>query len=133
MNFDLDKFANGTGDVLWLIFGGLLLSICYYLLGVIYFCTIIGIPLGVQLFKIGKMCIRPFGYSIGDSGGLGSGCISVLLNIVWFFLGGIELALLHWFIALICCCTIVLVPFGIAHFKLGYLALVPFGKSVEKY
>jgi len=51
-------------NVLWLIFGGLILSILYYLIGVICCISIIGIPLGLQLFKIAKFNLGPFGAEI---------------------------------------------------------------------
>ena len=51
-------------NVLWLIFGGLILSILYYLIGLICCISIIGIPLGLQLFKIAKFNLGPFGAEI---------------------------------------------------------------------
>ena len=45
--------------------------------------------------------------------------------------GGIEIALLHVWFGIICCLTIVGIPFGLQHFKMALLALVPFGKQIS--
>ena len=131
MKMTIDSVANGTANLIWAIFGGLVFAICYWFAAIVYSITIIGIPFGVQLFKLGNMMIHPFGYSIEDSEGIGSGCISLLLNIIWIFCGGIELCLLHLCCGLLFCITIVGIPFGLKHFQIAWLALFPFGKSIE--
>lgn len=128
MELNIEGVANGTANILWLIFGGLILALAYFLTALIYCITIIGIPAGVQLFKIGRMMLHPFGYSIRDVGGIGSGC----LNIIWIIFGGLELALTHILLGLVFCITIIGIGFGVAHFRLALLALLPFGKSIEK-
>lgn len=130
--FDIDKIANGAGNIIWLLLGGLILGITYGLIGVLYCCTIIGIPVGMQAFKLAKFCFHPCGYQIESGEGLGAGCISLILNIIWFFIGGLELALTHAVLGLILCITIIGLPFGIVHFQIARLALFPFGKSIEK-
>lgn len=132
MNFDIDGIANGTANLIWAICGGIVFALCYWLAALIYCVTIIGIPFGVQLFKLGNMMIHPFGYSIESGEGIGEGCISLLLNVIWIIFGGIELALIHLCIGILFCITIVGIPFGLKHFQLAWLALVPFGKSIEK-
>lgn len=131
MKISIDGFANGTANLIWAIFGGLVLALCYWFAGIIFSITIIGIPFGVQLFKLGNMMIHPFGYSIEDGESIGGGCVSSILNLIWILCGGIELALLHLGLGLIFCVTIIGIPFGLKHFQLVWLALVPFGKSIE--
>ncbi len=137
MNFDFDDFVdagNGIGNVLWIICGGLLFAIVYWITAIAYCLTIIGIPIGIQLFKLGKFVLMPFGHTLEENdSGLGFGCLNVFLNIFWFFFGGLELFLAHLLIGLILCITVVGIPFGVQHFKLGIAALFPFGKSVEGY
>ena len=118
------------GNLVWIIFGGLILSAAYLLLGIIYCITIVGIPVGVQLFKMASLALRPFGREVRDREG-SMGCWSLGLNILWIVFGGIEMALSHAVIGLMFCITIVGIPFGLQHFKLALLALTPFGKVIE--
>ena len=118
------------GNLVWIIFGGLILSAAYLLLGIIYCITIVGIPVGVQLFKMASLALWPFGREVKDREG-SMGCWSLGLNILWIVFGGIEMALSHVVIGLMFCITIVGIPFGLQHFKLALLALTPFGKVIE--
>ena len=117
------------GNIVWIVFGGLILSLAYLLLGIVYCTTIVGIPVGLQLFKMASLSLSPFGRTIKDKEG-GMGCLSIALNILWIVFGGIEMALSHAIIGLLFCITIVGIPFGIQHFKLALLSLMPFGKEI---
>jgi len=122
---------NTLGNILWLIFGGLLIAIAYFLSGVVLLITIIGIPFGIQLFKIGSFALLPFGYKTVPKEKQ-SGCLSVIFNILWLLTGGISLALTHAVLALLFVITIIGIPFAAQHLKLAGLALTPFGfKIVE--
>ena len=118
------------GNILWLILGGLVISLYYAIVAIIYCITIIGIPFGIQLFKMAGLALWPFGRNVG-SGSNDGGCLSLLMNIIWIVCGGIEIAILHLIFGLICCVTIVGIPFGMQHFKMSLLALVPFGKVIS--
>ena len=118
------------GNLIWIIFGGLFMALGYLLCGLLYCCTIVGIPVGVQLFKLASLSLCPFGRDVeprGDS--LGAGFI--VLNIIWIVFGGLEMALAHLGLGLVFCLTIVGIPFGMQHFKLALLALLPFGNTVR--
>ena len=52
------------GNILWLILGGILIAIIYYIVGLLMCITIIGIPFGVQHFKMALSSIFPFGKEI---------------------------------------------------------------------
>lgn len=117
------------GNILWLILGGLLVSLCYFVVGFLFCLTIIGIPFGVQLFKIGVFALWPFGSEVVSDTNDG-GCLSIIMNVIWILFGGIEVATLHIGFGLLCCMTIVGIPFGLQHFKMTLLALVPFGKKI---
>ena len=117
------------GNILWLILGGLLVSLCYFVVGFLFCLTIIGIPFGVQLFKIGVFALWPFGSEVVSDTNDG-GCLSILMNVIWILFGGIEVATLHIGFGLLCCITIIGIPFGLQHFKMTLLALVPFGKKI---
>jgi uncharacterized membrane protein YccF (DUF307 family) len=118
------------GNLIWAIFGGLVLSLCYLLAGVVYCITIIGIPVGVQLFKLASLTFCPFGRNVTDRNGQLS-VWSIFLNVLWVLFGGLELALTHVVLGFLFCITIVGIPFGMQHFKLALLALIPFGKEIQ--
>jgi uncharacterized membrane protein YccF (DUF307 family) len=118
------------GNILWLILGGLLVSLYYALAGLIFCLSIIGIPFGVQLFKMAGFALWPFGRE-GVAGPNDAGFLATLMNITWIIFGGIEIALLHISLGAILCLTIVGIPFGLQHFKMSLLALVPFGKKIS--
>lgn len=117
------------GNLLWLILGGLLVSLYYFIVGLVFCITIVGIPFGIQLMKMAQFALWPFGRDIrsGDNDG---GCLFILMNVIWILVGGIEIASIHVTFGLFCCITIVGIPFGIQHFKMALLALIPFGKKV---
>ena len=116
------------GNIAWLIFGGLFSAIGWFLAGGLCCITVIGIPIGMQCFKFAKMVLCPFGKTI-DYGSMGSG--SIILNVIWILLCGIELALSSVAMGAICCITIIGIPFGLQHFKFAALALTPFGAQIR--
>ena len=118
------------GNILWFLLGGFLISIYYAVMGILFCITIIGIPFGVQLFKIAGFALWPFGHEV-IAGPKDSDLLSILMNIIWIIFGGIEIALMHVGFGALCCLTIVGIPFGLQHFKMALLALVPFGKQIS--
>ena len=118
------------GNILWLLLGGVLISFYYAVVGLLFCLTIIGIPFGLQLFKMAGFTLWPFGHNI-IPGANDTGCLSILMNIIWIIFGGIEIALLHAGLGLFFCITIIGIPFGLQHFKMALLALAPFGKEIS--
>lgn len=118
------------GNIIWLIFGGLLTAVEYILASLVMMITIIGIPFGLQTLKLGILALWPFGKTVTDSGG-SSGCLCLLMNIIWIFIGGFWICLTHFFFGLLLCITIIGIPFGRQHFKMATLALTPFGKEIQ--
>ena len=121
---------NVLGNIVWLILGGLLTAIMYWIAGLLLCCTIIGIPFGVQLLKIGMLALWPFGHELVPKPGNSAGCTSVIFNVLWILLGWWEVALTHITFGLILCCTIVGIPWGLQHFKLALASVLPFGKEI---
>ena len=118
------------GNILWLLLGGLVVSLYYAVVGLLYCISIIGIPFGLQLFKMAGFALWPFGREV-VAGPNDDGFLAILMNIIWIIFGGIEIALLHISLGAILCLTIVGIPFGLQHFKMSLLALVPFGKKIS--
>lgn len=118
------------GNILWILLGGFLIFFEYILSGFILCITIIGIPFGLQCFKIGIASLFPFGKQVVDIPNA-SGSLSLLLNIIWIFIGGIWIALSHLILGVVLCITIIGIPFGLQHFKLMGLGFMPFGKDLR--
>ena len=91
--------------------------------------TIIGIPFGMQTLKMASLALWPFGKTV-RSGERSGGCLYILMNVLWIFLGGIWICLSHLAFGVVLCITIIGIPFGLQHFKLAGLALTPFGKDI---
>jgi uncharacterized membrane protein YccF (DUF307 family) len=117
------------GNILWIIFGGVLVALEYFAAGIILCSTIIGIPFGIQMFKLGLMSLVPFGQHAVEQP-TGTGCIYSIFNIIWMFTGGLVIAFTHLLFGVLLCITIIGIPFGKQHFKLMSLALWPFGKTL---
>ena len=119
------------GNLIWFIFGGLLLGIGYLFGGMVLCLTIVGIPFGLQIMKLGLFAMWPFGGEVVPENNT-SGCLPLLLNVLWIICGGIEVALTHLALGIVFSITIVGIPFGMQHFKLMMLALMPFGHEVVR-
>lgn len=118
------------GNILWFVLGGFLVSLYYFVVGLLFCITIIGIPFGLQLIKMAGFALWPFGRNV-SSGPNDGGCLSILMNVIWILCGGIEIAMLHLTFGVVLCMTIVGIPFGLQHFKMSLLALTPFGKTIS--
>lgn len=118
------------GNILWLILGGLLLALGWALSGLLLCVTLIGIPFGVECFKIAGLVLFPFGREISYPASA-TGCGSVLFNILWLLLFGWELALGTLMSGVLMCVTVIGIPFGLQAFKLAQLSLMPFGARID--
>lgn len=114
------------GNTLWFVFGGCISGLSWCLAGCFWCITIFGIPIGLQCFKFASLCFFPFGKEVRYGGGAGS----FLLNLLWLIFSGLLLAIESAVLGLIWCITIIGIPFGLQHFKLAKLALMPFGSEV---
>jgi uncharacterized membrane protein YccF (DUF307 family) len=117
------------GNLVWLIFGGIIISIEYFIGSIILMITVVGIPFGVQTLKMGALAIWPFGRDTRVHA-RASGCLYILMNLLWLLCGGVWIALTHAIFGLLLCITIIGIPFGLQHFKLTAVALNPFGRDI---
>lgn len=115
------------GNALWFLLGGFWMGLGWLATGALWCITIVGIPVGVQCFKMAGLAFFPFGKDVQYGGGAGS----LLLNILWLLFGGIALAVQAAIEGCLFCITIIGIPFGLQCFKLAKLALMPFGAAVR--
>ena len=114
------------GNVIWFIFGGLIGGLSWLAAGILWCITIIGIPIGMQCFKIASLSFAPFGKEViyHQSG------MSLIVNIIWLIVSGLPIALAHVVSGILLCITIIGIPFAKQSFKLARLALMPFGAEI---
>ena len=118
------------GNIIWLIFGGLVTSIEYLVSSLLLMVTIIGIPFGLQTMKLALLALWPFGSKVTDNGNSG-GCLSISMDVLCQICFGGWSCLTHLGFGLLLCITIIGIPWGRQHFKMAALALTPFGKNIS--
>jgi uncharacterized membrane protein YccF (DUF307 family) len=121
---------NVIGNLLWILLGGFIIALFYLLGSIILFITIVGIPFGIQTLKLASLALFPFGREAVRAE-RSSGCLYVIMNVIWILVAGIEIALCHLFLALIFAITIIGLPFAQQHIKMTSLALTPFGMDIR--
>jgi len=115
-------------NLIWLVFGGLLLALGYAVVALVMFILIITIPFGIASARIALFCLWPFGRTLVRRPDAGAG--SLIGNVIWFVLVGWWLALGHLIAGLLMCVTIIGIPLGLANFKLIPVSLTPFGRDI---
>lgn len=124
------------GNLIWFIFGGVFMGLGWWLVGLLAFITIIGIPWGRACFVIGQFCFFPFGQEaisrreLHQKQDIGTSGFGVLGNVIWFIFAGLWLAIGHVLSAVACFLTIIGIPFAIQHLKLAGIALAPIGQTI---
>ena len=112
------------GNIIWILLGGIWLALGWLIFGLLLCITIIGIPLGTQCFKAAKLTLAPFGKVVNLNFGK-----HPIANLIWVILCGWEMAIGYLVAGLVCCITIVGIPFGLQSFKMMKLAFFPFGAT----
>lgn len=124
------------GNLLWFLLGGALMGLGWWLVGLLAFISIVGIPWGRACFVIGQFAFFPFGREavsrerLSGQGDIGTGVFGTVGNILWFLFAGLWLAIGHIMTAAACFVTLIGIPFGIQHVKLAGIALAPIGKTI---
>ena len=118
-------------NIVWLILGGFIVALVYTVFGILWCITIIGIPFGLQCFKLAGLALSPFGHEVRETEPPG-GVLAIIMNIIWIILPGLELALFHLLMAGILALTIVGLPLAVQHLKMVRLAILPFGARVTR-
>ena len=113
-------------NLIWMIFGGLVLACLWFILGLLLCITIAGIPFGLQCFKIARLSLFPFGKKVKLHFSKHK-----VANILWFILCGWAIALLYFVFAILNIITIIGFAKGIYCFKIMKLAIFPFGSVIK--
>lgn len=123
-------------NLIWLLCGGLVMGLLWWVVGVLCCLSIVGIPFARSCFVIGHLTFWPFGQDVvrrqlyHKQNDIGTGVFGTIGNVIWFVLFGIWLAIGHLLLALAYFVTIIGIPFGLQHIKLAMLTPAPIGKTV---
>lgn len=117
-------------NVIWLVFAGFELFVLYLAFGVLACVLIVTIPAAVACFRMAHYVLWPFGREVVPVPGAGAG--SALMNLVWFVVAGLWLALGHLATAVAQALTIVGIPLAIANVRLIPVTCFPYGKQIVR-
>jgi uncharacterized membrane protein YccF (DUF307 family) len=115
-------------NLIWLIFGGLILALGYAVAALVMLILIITIPFGIAAGRMALFCLWPFGRTLVRRAD--AGIASTIGNIIWFVLAGWWLALGHLITGVLMCITIIGIPLGLANFKLIPVSITPLGRDI---
>jgi uncharacterized membrane protein YccF (DUF307 family) len=115
-------------NMIWLVFGGLVMAFGYAVVALVMFVLIITIPFGIASARIALFCLWPFGRTLVRRSD--AGAASLVGNVIWFILAGWWLAIGHLITGVFMCTTIIGIPLGLANFKLIPVSLTPLGRDI---
>ncbi|KGJ89426.1 YccF domain-containing protein [Thalassotalea sp. ND16A] len=124
------------GNLIWFLFGGIIMGLAWCFFGLLAFISIVGIPWGRSCFVMAGFSFLPFGKEaiardeLTQSEDIGTGGLGLLGNIIWFVVAGFWLAIGHVFSAIACFITIIGIPFSLQHLKLAGISIAPVGKTI---
>ncbi|WP_117233915.1 YccF domain-containing protein [Vibrio maerlii] len=124
------------GNIIWFLFGGVVMGLMWWFFGLLAFISIIGIPWGRACFVMGNFSFFPFGQEaisrdeLKGEMDIGTSPFGLIGNVIWFVLAGVWLAIGHILSAVACFVTIIGIPFALQHLKLAAISLAPIGKTI---
>jgi uncharacterized membrane protein YccF (DUF307 family) len=124
-------------NVLWFILGGWISGLLWLLGGALLAITVVGLPWAFSAWRIASYSFWPFGREVvwrdaaAGREDLGTGCLGVGMNVIWFVLAGWYIALAHLLIAVAEFVTIIGIPFALKDLELAKLALAPVGRTIR--
>ena len=113
-------------NIIWILFGGIWLALLWLLFGIVLCVTIVGIPFGIQCFKMAWLSLAPYGKKVDLNF-----TEHPIANVIWAVLGGWVVAVIYLFVGVLNCITIIGIPRGIQCFKIMKLAFFPFGAEIK--
>jgi len=115
-------------NILWLVLVGWASAVTFAVAALVMAILVVTIPFAVAAGRIALYTLWPFGRTVVRRPE--AGVPSALGNVLWFVLAGVWIFLAHLAAAVAFCVTVIGIPFGIATFKIGLLALAPLGKEI---
>ncbi len=129
-----------AGNIIWFVLGGWYIALLWLIGAALFALSIVGIPLTIAALQMASLSAWPFGRTVVhvrelDDKGLTAttavtGTIGFIVNVIWACTFGIALFLAYLFAGILCCLTLIGIPFGLQAFKLAALSFWPVGRRV---
>lgn len=129
-----------AGNVIWFVLGGWYTGLLWLIGAAVFAISIIGLPLTRAAIEMARMSAWPFGKEVVhvrdlDRKGLtattaATGTIGFVFNLLWAATFGFALFLAYLLAGVLCCLTVIGIPFGLQSFKLAVISLWPVGRRV---
>ncbi|MFP9137620.1 YccF domain-containing protein [Devosia sp. XGJD_8] len=129
-----------AGNVIWFVLGGWYIALIWLLGAALFALSIVGIPLTIAALQMASLSAWPFGRDVVhirelDDRGLTAttavtGTIGFIVNVIWACTFGWVLFLAYLFAGVLCCLTLIGIPFGLQAFKLAGISFWPVGRRV---
>lgn len=129
-----------AGNVIWFVLGGWYIALLWLLGAALFALSIVGIPLTIAALQMASLSAWPFGREVVhvrelDGRGVSAttavtGTIGFIVNVIWALTFGWVLFLAYLFAGILCCLTLIGIPFGLQAFKLAGISFWPVGRRV---
>jgi uncharacterized membrane protein YccF (DUF307 family) len=129
-----------AGNVIWFVLGGWWIALLWLLGAAVFAVSIIGIPLTIAALQMASLSAWPFGREVVHVRELDgkdvsatsalTGTVGFIVNVVWALTFGWVLFLSYLVSGVLCCLTLIGIPFGLQAFKLAGISLWPVGRRV---
>jgi len=129
-----------AGNVIWFVLGGWYTALFWLIGALVFAISIVGIPLTIAALQMASLSAWPFGREVvhvreldnkGVTAGTAiTGTIGFIVNVVWACTFGILLFFSYLIAGVLCCLTLIGIPFGLQAFKLAGISLWPVGRRV---
>ena len=114
-------------NILFGILGGWFFATIWFLIGALFYITLIGRPAAKCCFLIARFAARPYGRVIGTTGDY-----SFFWNTVWMMFMAIPWIILFTCIAALFAVTLVGLPIAMIYMRLAGLVAAPVGMQLER-
>jgi uncharacterized membrane protein YccF (DUF307 family) len=122
-------------NLAWFIIGGgFFAGVGWLFTGLLLALSVVGLPFAFAAWRIAGFAAWPFGRTLVDVRDLGEEPIigTGIANLIWIIVAGIWLWIGHVMAGIGLCCTIIGIPFGLAHFRLAAVSFAPLGKRAQE-
>jgi uncharacterized membrane protein YccF (DUF307 family) len=129
-----------AGNVIWFVLGGWYIALLWLLGAALFALSIVGIPLTIAALQMASLSAWPFGREVVhvrelDGRGVSAttavtGTIGFIVNVIWALTFGWVLFLAYLFAGVLCCLTLIGIPFGLQAFKLAGISFWHAGRRI---
>lgn len=116
-------------NIIWLVLSGFWLALLYVLVGIVACLLIITIPFGIASFRMAAFALWPFNKAVIETSTPATAGPVGCLNVIWFLIAGLWLAIGHLTTAAALAITIIGIPLALGNLQMIPVTCFPFGKT----